>query len=201
MRCIRLAMGLVGMLGLSATAAADMAFYVGGGVGYYNIKVDSPLTDMGITCSGTNPVHTDWCSRNFQDSSAVWNVTGGVEFGKYFGIQGDYYSYSQAEDQIPINSGVNTDVTADAYELSVKPMLPLGEHFDVFARIGYNWYNIDVKRQYVKGQSDSNNSSMYAGGISFNPTPTFSIIGEYEVVNADNGDLNQTVLRLVYKFR
>src|SRR3954467_2252394 len=45
MRCIRMAMGLVGVLGLSATAAAaeDSAFYVGGGVGLYNAQVEHPI--------------------------------------------------------------------------------------------------------------------------------------------------------------
>ena len=200
MRGIRLAMGLVAMLGLSATAAADTTFYAGGGVGLYEVKVDHPLTSMGITCTGSNPVHADWCSRNFQDSAAVWNLTGGVKFGKYLGLQADYYDYSQAQSQIPINSSVNTTVTGDAWELSVRPSLPLGEHFDVFARAGYNWYNIDVKRQYVKGQSDSDNAFMYGVGVDFSPLPSFGLTAEYAVVDPDNGDLWAATLRAVYKF-
>ena len=190
MRGIRLAMGLVAMLGLSATAAADTTFYAGGGVGYYNIKIDHPLAG---TC-------TTGCSRNFQDSSAVWNITGGVMLGKYVGLQADYYDYSQAQDQIPINSGVETDVSGDAWELSVRPTLPLGEHFDLFARLGYNWYNVDLKRQYVKGQSNSDNASMYAVGMDFNATPSFSLTGEYEVLNVDDGDLWAATLRATYRF-
>ena len=193
MRGIRLAMGLVAMFGLSATAAADTTFYAGGGVGYYNIKVDQPLTDQGITCLG--------CNRNFQDSSSVWNVTGGVELSKYFALQADYYTYHKTQDQIPINSSVNTTVSADAWELSLRPTLPLGEHFALFARVGYNWYNVDVKTQYIKGNSDSNNASMYAVGAEFKATPSFSLIGDYSVVNVDNGDLWSATLRAVYKFR
>ena len=40
MRGLRLALGLVGVFGLAATAMAEPKIYVGGGVGMYNLKID-----------------------------------------------------------------------------------------------------------------------------------------------------------------
>jgi hypothetical protein len=75
MRGIRLAMGLVGVLGLAGTAAAadDSSFYVGGGVGLYNAQVDHPInasiaTGVGVNCSvlsagpGSAPLPLDTCT-------------------------------------------------------------------------------------------------------------------------------------------
>ena len=81
----------------------------------------------------------------------------------------------------------------------MKPSLALGEHFDVYVRLGWNWYNVDGKYQFIKGGSDSNDAAMAAGGLSFNLTPAFSIQAEYEYVDVDSGALDATTIRAVYK--
>jgi len=188
---------LVGVLGLSATAAAsEPGFYLGGGVGLYNIKIDRPLSiDCPIAGQTTNA-----CARNFEDSAAVWDAFAGFQLTKWLGFQADYNWYGETEDQIPINSSVNTTVTGDAWEASVRLSLPLGDMFEVYGRGGYNWYNVDVKRQFSKGNSDSNDAVMYAGGIGLNFTPSFGINAEYEIVDIDNGDLDSATLRFKYTF-
>ncbi len=193
MRGIRIVMGLVGVLGLATNAAADPALYVGGGVGIYSIKIDGNPSGFG----GTPQLGSD---RNFADSSAVWDVLAGYQFNKYLAIQADYNWYSKTQTKIPINGNTNVTATADSWELSVRPSYPIGDVLEVYARIGYNWFNVDVKRQYVKGQSDSNDAIMYAGGVGFNLSENFSLNAEYEVVDVDNGDLNSTTLRAVYRF-
>ena len=200
MRGIRLAMGLVGVLGLAATAsAAEQGFYVGGGVGLYNASLDHPLSDAGITCL-VSPTGPDACARNYDDSAAVWDVLVGFQVLKWLAIQGDYYSFEKGESQIPINSSRNLSVSGDAYEASVRLSLPLTDHFEIYARGGWNWYTVDAKYQFIKGQSDSNDSGMAAAGVSFNFTPSFSIQAEYEYVDADAGNLDLTTLRAIYRF-
>ncbi len=192
MRGIRIVMGLVGVFGLAANAAADPAWYVGGGVGQYNIKIDGNPSGFG----GTPEFGSD---RNFQDSAAVWDVLAGYQFNKYLAIQADYNWYSKTQTEIPINSSTNVQATAESYEVSVRPSLPLGHMFEVYARIGYNWYNLDIKRQYVKGESDSNDAVMYAGGVGVHLSDNFSLNAEYEIVDVNSGDLNSATLRAVYR--
>ena len=200
MRGIRMAMGLVGVLGLSSQAAmaADLSgVYVGGGVGLYNLKIDNsyrpPEEDAVIAEANLGG------SGNFEDSGSVWRAFAGYDFNKYIGIQADYVWYGTTQDQIPQNSGVNVKATGDAWELGIKPQFPIGM-FDIFARIGMNWYQIDAKRQYVKGESDSNNDPFYAAGIQANFTKSFSMAAEYEYVDASGGDLNATTINFIYKF-
>jgi opacity protein-like surface antigen len=206
MRGLRIALGLVGVFGLTATAAAaDSAFYVGGGVGLYNAQVEHPVssaaaTAVGVNCTVAGNPTLDPCTRNFQDSAAVWDVLAGYQIVKWLAIQADYQWYQKGESQIPINSSRNFTVTGDSVEVSVKPSLALGEHFDIYVRLGWNWYNVDGKYQFIKGGSDSDDAAMAAGGVSFNVTPSFSIQAEYEYVDVNSGSLDATTLRAIYKF-
>ncbi len=190
MRGLRMALGLVGVFGLSATAAADPAFFLGGGVGLYNIKIDGT--------SYTRPGGTTSVSGDFEDSAAVWRAFAGYQFNKYLGLQADYVWYGTTQDQIPQNSSYNVKVNGDAWEAAVRLSYPFGEHFEVFSRVGWNWYNVDAKPQYVKGQSDSNDDMLYSGGMVFKFTPALSASAEYEVIDISGGDLNTATLSFVY---
>jgi opacity protein-like surface antigen len=200
MRGLRIALGFVGVLGLTATAvAAEPGFYVGGGVGQYDAQVDHPLSDAGISCVFP-PSGVDVCARNYSDSAAVWDVMAGWQIWDWLAIQADYEWYEKGETQIPINSSRNMTISGDAAELSIKPSLPIGEHFELYARLGWNWYNLDGKYQFVKGQSNSDDAAMAAGGVAFNFTPSFGVQIEYEYVDVDAGALNAVTVRGVYRF-
>lgn len=188
MRGLRMALGLVGVFGLSATAAADPAFFVGGGVGLYDIKIDNVY----------QPPANSSSNGEFEDSAAVWRAFGGYQYNKYLGLQADYVWYGTAQDRIPQNSSTRYKLTGDAMEAAVRLSYPFGEHFEVFSRVGWSWYNVDVKPVNVKGQSDSNDDLLYSGGMAFKFTPTFSVNAEYEVIDISEGDLWAATLNFVY---
>jgi opacity protein-like surface antigen len=205
---IRLAMGFVGVLGLSSFAAADenTGFYVGGGVGQYTAQIDHPVSDLGINritapaqCAVAGQT-TDACARNFSDSGAVWDVMAGFKFLSWLAVQADYNWFEDAQSRIPIHQSRNFVVNGDAYELSIKPSLPLfGGFFEPYVRLGWNWYNVDGKYQYVKGSSNSDNAGMAAGGVALNFTPHFAINAEYEYVDVNSGALDSATIRFIYK--
>jgi len=206
MRGLRIALGLIGVLGIAANAAAESSFYVGGGVGLYNAQVESPVsavaaTSVGVNCTVAGFPLLNSCSRNYQDSAATWVVFGGFQLFDWLAIQADYDVYDAGESQIPINSSRNFSVSGDAWEVSVKPSLPLGEHIELYARLGWNWYTVDGKYQYVKGNSESDDAAMAAGGIGFKFTPEFSIQAEYEYVDVESGALDAATIRAVYHFK
>ena len=206
MRGLRIALGLIGVLGLAANATAETSFYVGGGVGQYNAQVENPVSaaaaaSVGVNCFRAQIPTQNECSRNFQDSAATWVVFGGWQFMDWLAFQVDYDWYNKSQSQIPINSSRNFTVSGDAWEVSLKPSLPLGEHIELYARLGWNWYNVDGKYQYIKGGSDSDDAAMAAGGIGFKFTPEFSIQAEYEYVDVDSGALDAATIRAVYHFK
>ena len=210
MRGIRLAMGFVGALALSSTAAAaeenGTGFYFGIGVGQYDASVDHPVSDLGFNninspgLCGIAGQTTDACARNFSDSGAVWDFMAGFQFLRWLAIQADYNSYSDAQAQIPIKSSRNFVVSGDSYEVSLRLSLPLFDgFFEPYVRGGWNWYNVDGKYQYVKGGSNSDNTGMAAGGLRFNFTPHFAMEGEYEYVDVDTGNLNLATVKFIYR--
>jgi opacity protein-like surface antigen len=203
-------MGFVGVLALSATAAAaedGTGFYFGIGVGQYDVTVDHPLSDAGFNqvsvptlCAVAGQPTVNACARNFGDSGAVWDVMAGFKFLPWLAIQADYNWYEDAQTQIPINSSRDFVVNGDAYELSLKPSLPLfGGFFEPYVRLGWNWYNVEGKGQFVKGGSNSDNAAMAAGGVQLNFTPHFAINAEYEYVDVSSGSLDSATIRFVYK--
>jgi opacity protein-like surface antigen len=200
---------LIGFLGVSATAvAAEPGFYLGGGVGMYNAQVDRPLgafspsqiAAVGVNCL-VSPSGPNACARNYSDSAAVWNVMGGWQPLKWLAVQADYVWYEKGQAQIPINRSRNFTVSGDAAELSVKPSLSFGDHFDVYARLGWSWYNVDGKYQFIQGQSDSDDAGLAAAGVAFNFTPSFGIEAEYEYVDVSSGALDSATIRAVYRFK
>jgi opacity protein-like surface antigen len=210
-----MALGLVGVFGLAAAAAADSGIYLGGGVGLYNVKIDGGGSYVPPESVGNTAAASLGSGGDFEDSASVWRVFAGYQFklsdSKWIpsiGLQADYIWYGQAQDSVP-PSGTNGcksaptactyyDLTGDAWELSVRPSWAITSWLDVFGRVGYQWYNVDVKPRGVKGQSDSNNELMYAGGLGFHFTPAFGATAEYEVVDVSSGDLNAVTVNFVY---
>jgi OmpA-OmpF porin, OOP family len=185
MRGLRIALGLVGVFGLTATAAAaeDAGFFVGGGVGQYNLKIDVGVPGV----------------QNFEDSAAVWRVFGGYQLNKYLGLEADYVWYSTTQDHLSQTSSQEVTFNGDAAEAAVRLSFPLGAHFEPFARVGWNWYNVDGKVEGIKGQSNSDDAALYSGGIALILTPALKVSAEYEVIDIDNGDLNAATISFVYK--
>jgi OOP family OmpA-OmpF porin len=194
-----MALGLVGVFGLAATAAAEPAIYMGGGVGQYNIKIDGGGSYTPPESVGTTAAASLGSGSDFEDGATVWRVFAGYQFNKYIGIQADYLWYQTAQqNHVPPGTSFSVTLNGDAWELSVRPSFPITDRLEVFARVGYQWYNVDAKQQFVKGQSDSNDEMMYGGGLAFHFTPHFGVTAEYEVVDISSGDLNAATLNFVY---
>jgi len=217
MRGLRLALGLVGVFGLAAAAMAEPKIYVGGGVGMYNLKIDgggSSYTPPDST--GTAELTLGSGAGDFEDSAAVWRVFVGYQAYKIteskwmplISLQADYNWYGTTNSNVPPagQNGCRTNaqcqsykVNGDSWELSVRPSWAITNWLDLFGRIGYNWYNVDVKPRWSSGQSDSNDAVMYSGGLAFNLSENVAIFTEYEVVDIDDGDLDTATINLVYK--
>ena len=156
---------------------------------------------VGVNCSGHRSpprMHARATTRTARPSGSCSAASSSLN---WLAIQADYDWYDKGESQIPINSSRNYTVSGDAWEVSVKPSLPLGEHFELYARVGWNWYNVDGKYQFIQGSSDSDDAAMAAGGVAFKFTPEFSVQAEYEYVDVDSGALDAATIRAVYHFK
>jgi hypothetical protein len=176
---------------MPAVAEEEKAWglYVGGGAGMWNLDLNDNTVLGAALPSG------------YEDSASVWRGLVGFEFARWLAIQGDYLSYGRTQQNTTQQNSRELYYSGDAYEASVKLTLPFGDHFEVYGRGGWQWYTLDTKLQYTKGGSDDNDAAIFAGGLGFRFSPSFTINAEYEDVDADNADVWVATLNAIYKFR
>lgn len=119
------------LVGLSEVAVADVQqseehpFYAGAKFGAY-------FYDDGYT------------GEDFDDTA--WGGYGGYRFNQYIGVEAEYLKLNEAVEY-------GSDFEGDLYALSVRPALPLGESWEIFAKVGWHWLAADAteRRQDADG--------------------------------------------------
>ena len=112
--------------------AQDTGIYAGAKLGGYTVDVDS---------------------LEFDDFA--WGVYGGYMFNPYIGIEIEYLSLEEGSD-----GGI--DAEADVWIASAKPTLPIGDTFELFAKLGWGYTDVEVSGF---GLSESDSDDSFFGGI------------------------------------
>ena len=80
---------------------------------------------------------SDLSAGSFSGNDFAFKVFGGYDFVKFFGVEAAYLNGGS-----PSDHGVSVDV--DGWELALRGILPIGERGEVFAKLGYAWWNVDA---------------------------------------------------------
>lgn len=153
-----------------AMAADDGGFYVGAGVGSFSLDVG-----------------------DFDDSDTGFKVLGGYGFNKYFGLELEYIDGGTIED-----SGVEVDVSG--FVASLMGSYPVTEQFDVFAKVGMLFWDVDFD---FFGDSGSESGEDFAWGVGagYDFTDNFGARLEYQAFNLeDDIDGDMISASVVWKF-
>jgi OmpA-OmpF porin, OOP family len=122
------------ILAVVATTAAVPAFaqmfapgagYIGAGIGRGNLNIN------GTEFTGLN-------NATVGDTDTSWTVRGGWRFHPYMAVEVGYYEFGTYDFRGtagPIT--VTGDAKVESYSLSLVGILPLGEQFEGYGRIGY----------------------------------------------------------------
>ena len=97
-------------------------------------------------------------------SSSGWKIFGGYNFIKYFGVELTYYDLGSFDEGL-------FEADVKVFDLAPRGILPLGERFELFAKLGYS--NVDVE-----GIADW--ELMYGAGAGLKLGKKFGIRIEYE---------------------
>ncbi|HEY4367801.1 MAG TPA: porin family protein [Steroidobacteraceae bacterium] len=110
----------------------DRGFYVGAGVGQFNVKIDD-IDD------------TDNAIRRLDDDDAAWKIFAGYRFNPYFSLEGAYIDFGRPSDHFD-TSGSSGDFRAklSGFAPYIVGTLPLGP-VELFGKIGYYYYDVDLK--------------------------------------------------------
>jgi OOP family OmpA-OmpF porin len=123
-----------------------------------------------------------------------WKIFGGYNFMKYFGVELTYYdlgSFDVTEGDNPIKA----DITV--FDFSGRGILPLGERFALFAKLGYSTVDVDFTSE--GGSSARDWELLYGIGASVSLSKSFGIRAEWESWNVETS-LDAWSLGVYFRF-
>lgn len=203
------ALGLVGCVVMSSAFAADDTFwYAGGNIGQSRAKIDdariSPLLP-GATISDDN-------------KGNAFKLFGGYQFNRNFALEGGYFNlgefgYTATTAAPALAATLNGKIKLQGLNLDAVGMLPMGDKFSVFGRVGMQYaqakdtFTSSGAAPTPANPNPSKNALNYKVGVGaqydFNRSLGMRIEAErYRIDDALNnkGDINMYSLGLVYRF-
>jgi hypothetical protein len=141
-----------------AQSAADneRGFYLGGGVGQFNLKLDD--VDQ-----------TDDAIERLDDDDTAWKAFVGYRFNPFLSLEAAYVDFGRPSDRFE-TSGSGGDFSADisGFEPSIIGTIPLGP-VELFGKVGYLFYDVDASVDLDNGPGFDSSSSeqdfTYGGGV------------------------------------
>jgi OOP family OmpA-OmpF porin len=109
---------------------------------------------------------------DFKDDTSVLKAFVGAKLNSYVGIEGGIHDFGGAD-----NNGFRSDLTGKS--LALTGFMPLGESFELFAKVGNLWWESDVKYLgLTNGQSGR--ELFYGAGVNLNFNPSLALRLEFE---------------------
>jgi OOP family OmpA-OmpF porin len=113
-----------------AFAADDTGFYVGAGLGNFSIDSDSI-----------------YAGRDFDGSDIGFKVFGGYQFMKWLAVEAEYIDGGEPDDVFRSPSfpddRLKASVGVSGFTGSAVGILPIGESFNVFGKLGFIYWDTD----------------------------------------------------------
>lgn len=159
----------------------DEGFYVGGGVGQFNIEID-----------GVDGV--DEAIGRLDDNDTAWQAFIGWRLNPYIALQAAYVDYGGPEDDIS-TSGSSGNYRAElaGFAPSVIGSLPLGP-VELSAKLGYYFYDLDITANIDDptdpdfDSSDSGEDVFYGVGVGATFFERLHAKLEYEEIDLEGAD-------------
>jgi hypothetical protein len=172
---------VVALVSLGSTAALAGPFYVGASAMKTNLNID----DAGAS---------------FDASDTTYKAFVGFRFLKFLGLEASYIDFGTLDDS---TSGIDLSVDATGYDLFLVGVLPIGKHFELFAKAGYfSWdRNADASGVVSGSDSESGSDPVYGAGLAFILGKHIGIRVEYEKYDMTDVDtLDQESAGIDFRF-
>jgi OOP family OmpA-OmpF porin len=178
--------GLVAAFDANA-ADNEAGFYAGGGVGQFDLEIDN-FDDVVTTVD------------DYDSDDTAYKLFGGWRANKWLALELAYINLGSPDDEILPDTTV--EVETDGFAPYIVGTFPIGM-FEVFAKAGYFWYDINARIDSPLGTasaSDSDSDFTWTAGVGLNFFERFNVRLEYEQFDFNNVD-NANALWLTGAFR
>lgn len=203
-------LGLVGcaVMNSSFAMADDTFWYVGGNIGQSRAKIDDARIISQLPYAST--ISDD-------NKGNAFKLFGGYQFNKNFALEGGYFNLGQfgyTATTIPIPSGsLNGNIKLQGLNLDAVGILPLGDKFSVFGRLGLQY--AQAKDSFSSTGSVATPTNPNPSKNAFNPKAGLGL--QYDFTRSlgmrveaerfrindaigNTGDINMYSVGLVYRF-
>jgi opacity protein-like surface antigen len=169
----------VAALAMAASAEAvdnESGFYAGAGVGSFDVKIDD-FDDVDDTID------------RYDTDDTAWKAFAGWRLRPFIALELAYVNLGSPDDEIL--PGVDLTVETDGFAPYVVGILPLGDWFELFAKAGYYWYDVEARISSPIGEAsedDSNSTFTWGAGAGVNIFEVVNVRLEYEQFDFDETD-------------
>jgi hypothetical protein len=183
-------------------SAEDVGWYIGGSIG--EAEADLGSKDFSIFDDGSIT------SSSFDDSGDSYSFFVGVQnhenFAAEFGYidfgEGGFNATSDGLGTMYVAGPVKGVLESDAITVAVKPILPLTEHIDLFAKIGvFFWdsqFTLSDSAQSASASEDGEDLFYGLGaGLNFG---SFTLTAEYTRYDLDGVDVDVVAASAIIRF-
>ena len=176
--------GMTAALAVAALAAASAAqaqdnesgIYVGGGVGSFDVQIDD-FDDVDETID------------RYDSDDTAWKAFAGWRVSPHLGFELAYVNLGSPDDEI--FPGTDLTIETDGFAPYIVGTIPIGDWFEVFAKAGYYWYDVEAEISTPVGsvtEDDSDSTFTWSGGVGLNVFERVNIRLEYEQFDFDQAD-------------
>lgn len=157
----------------------DTGFYVGGGVGQFNIEID-----------GLDGI--DEAVSTLDDGDTAWQAFVGWRLNPYISLQAAYIDFGRPEDDFTTSTGDHGKFGAElsGFAPSIIGTLPLGP-VELSAKLGYYIYDLKIRGDIDDPDIDSDDSGedvMYGVGVGMTFFERLQAKLEYEKIDLKDVD-------------
>ena len=136
---------------------------------------------------------------NFDDDDSGWKIFAGYMISPNVAAEISYYDLGNYSDTDGFSS-FSADV--NAYDLAIRGILPLGERFELFGKLGYSIVDIDTSLSgpIVTASAEATDwEFIYGVGVGLKLGPQFGLRAEYEGWDTD-GELDALSIGAYFRF-
>ena len=169
-------------ISMPAMATENSAFYGSLGGGAYQLK-----------------------SQGFDETAATASILGGYNFNEHVAVEAAYTRLSKVSGSIVFEPGedINVKVDGNAWDLSTKLSLPLGDRISPYGRLGWSYVDLSARATNDGNAvrvNDYDDAFSWALGTGIKLNNRVTVNGEYARVMVDGGDFDRMSLNLSYRF-
>lgn len=172
---------------VAADASEDSGFYLGGGVGEFQVDIDD-FDDIPATID------------DYDSDDTAYKLFGGFRANRYFGMEAAYVNLGSPEDEI--TPGTTVEIETDGFAPYLVGTIPVGP-FEFFGKAGYYFYDTKVTVDSggtTTSSSDEDEAFTWTAGIGLTLMKTLNLRLEYEDFHVEDAD-DANALWLTAAFR